>query len=79
MDAYRTVLDVSVWAKDDVLKCTERGQIELRYKEVVLHYEGGEVAQRSSGCPITGSVKGQLGWSSELLGLVEGVPDNGGE
>ena len=36
----------------------------MRCKEEVLHCEGGEaleqVAQRSSGCPITGSV--QLGW-----------------
>lgn len=77
MDAYRTVLGVSVWAWDDVLKCTERGQMELSQKEEILDYEGGEaleqMAQRSSGCPITGSVKGQVGWSSELLGLVEGV------
>lgn len=54
--------------------------MELRYKEEVLHYEGGEaleqMAQRSSGCPLTGSVKGWVGWNSELLGLVEGVPDN---
>lgn len=55
--------------------------MEIRYNEEVLHYEGGEaleqMAQTSSGCSITGSVKGQVEWNSELLGLLEGVPDNG--
>jgi len=37
--------------------------------EEILHHEGGEtlaqVAQRSCGCPLPGSVQGQVGWSSE--------------
>jgi len=43
--------------------------------------EGGEtleqVAQRSCGCPLPGSVQGQVGWSSEQSGLVEDVPAHG--
>jgi len=43
--------------------------------------EGGEaleqVAQRSCGCPLPGSVQGQVGWGCEQLALVEGVPAHG--
>ena len=43
--------------------------------------EGGEtleqVAQRSCGCPISGSVQGQVGWGFEQRGLVEVVPAHG--
>jgi len=46
-----------------------------------LYYGGGEVleqvAQRSCGCPIPGSVQGQAGWSFEQPSLVEAVPANG--
>jgi len=35
------------------------------------------VAQRSCGCPLPGSVQGQVGWSSEQPGLVEDVPAYG--
>ena len=42
---------------------------------------GGEalaqVAQRSCGCPLPGSVQGRVGWSSEQPGLVEGVAAHG--
>uniref|UniRef100_A0A8C0BVW1 Pyruvate dehydrogenase complex component X n=1 Tax=Buteo japonicus TaxID=224669 RepID=A0A8C0BVW1_9AVES len=42
-------------------------------KEDVLHCEGGEaleeVAQRGCGCPIPGSVQGQVGWGLEQPGL----------
>jgi len=31
-------------------------------------------AQSSCGCPLPGSVQGQVGWSSEQPGLVEDVP-----
>ena len=34
----------------------------------------GQVAQISCGCPIIGSVKGQVGWGFEQAGLVEGIP-----
>jgi len=44
-------------------------------------HESGEalaqVAQRSCGCPLPGSVQGQVGWSSEHSGLVEDVPVHG--
>ena len=47
----------------------------------ILHREGGDtlaqVAQRNCGCPLPGSVQGQVGWSSEQPGLVEGVPAHG--
>jgi len=33
-----------------------------------------QAAQRSCGCPITGSGGGQVGWGFEPPGLVEGVP-----
>jgi len=36
-----------------------------------------QVAQRSCGCPLPGSVQGQVGWSSEQRGVVEGVPAHG--
>ena len=53
----------------------------MRCKEEVLHCEGGEalaqVAQRGCGCPIPGSVQGQVGWGFEQAGLVEGVPAHG--
>ena len=53
----------------------------MRRKEEVLRYEGGEalaqVAQRGCGCPIPGSVQGQVGWGFEQPGLVEGVPAHG--
>jgi len=47
----------------------------------MLHREGGEtleqVAQRSYGCPLPGSVQGQVGWGFEQPGLVEDVPAHG--
>jgi len=46
-----------------------------------MNTEGGEalaqVAQRSCGCPLPGSVQGQVGWSSERPGLVEDGPAHG--
>jgi len=49
----------------------------MRYKEEILHSEGGEalaqVAQRGCGCPLPGRVQGQVGWGLEQPGLVEGV------
>ena len=55
----------------------------MRYEEEILPLEGGEtlaqVAQRSCGCPLPGSVQGQVGWSSEQPGLVEDVPAQGKE
>jgi len=41
----------------------------MRYKKVILYYEGGEtlaqVTQRSCVCPLPGSVQGQDGWGFE--------------
>ena len=54
---------------------TERGQIEIRYKEEILCGEAlAQVAQRSCGCPLPGRVQGQVGWGFGQPGLVEGVP-----
>jgi len=43
--------------------------------------EGGatleQIAQRSCGCPLPGSVQGQVGRSSEQPGLVADVPAHG--
>jgi len=35
------------------------------------------IDQRSCGCPLPGSVPGQIGWGFEQPGLVEGVPAHG--
>jgi len=47
----------------------------------ILYYEGGEaleqVAWRNCGCPLPGSVQGQVGRGLEETGLVEGVPARG--
>jgi len=47
-------------------------------EEHFLYYEGGDaqdqVAGRSCGCPISGTVQGQVGWSFEQPGLVEKCP-----
>ena len=46
-----------------------------------LHHEGGEalaqVAQRSCGCPLPGSVQGQVGRGIEQPGLEKEVPAHG--
>jgi len=46
-----------------------------------FYSEGGEalaqVAQRSCGCPLPGSVQGQVGWGFEQPGLVEGAHGRG--
>jgi len=53
----------------------------IRYWEQILHHEGGEaleqIAQRSCGCLLPGSVQGQAGWTSEQPDLVEDVPAHG--
>jgi len=53
---------------------------EGRFREV-LCYEHGEalerVAQRSCGCPLRGSVQGQVGRGFKQPGLVEDVPAHG--
>jgi len=53
----------------------------MSYKKEILYYESGEgldqVAQRSCGCPLPGSVQGQVGWGFEQPGLVEGVHVHG--
>ena len=50
----------------------------MRYKKEIHYCEGGkaldEVAQRSCGCPLPGSVQGQANWVFEQRGLAEGVP-----
>ncbi|CAM9222639.1 unnamed protein product, partial [Bubo scandiacus] len=55
--------------------------IYTRHKEEILSCEGGEtlaqVAQRSCGCPLPGSVQGQVGRGFDQCDLVEGVPAHG--
>jgi len=50
------------------------------FKEI-FYCEGGEaleqVAKRSCGCPLPGSVQSKVGWGCEKPGLVEGVPSRG--
>jgi len=48
----------------------------LLRKEVQV-YLVKSLAQRSCGCPLPGSVQGQVGWSSEQPGLVDYVPAHG--
>ncbi|GAB0180752.1 hypothetical protein GRJ2_000540500 [Grus japonensis] len=56
-----------------------RFRLDIRKK---FFTEGGEAleqaAQRGCGCPIPGSVQGQVGWVFGQRGLVEGVPAHGG-
>ena len=53
----------------------------MRYKEEILHYEGGEaleqVAKWSCGYPLPGTVQGQVGWGFEQPDLVEDVSAHG--
>ena len=53
-------------------------EVQVGDKEEVLPCEGAEAlaqgAQRSCGCPIPGSVQGQVGQGLEQLDLEEGVP-----
>ena len=50
----------------------------MRCQEEILYSESGEaleqVAQRSCGCPIPGSVQEQVGWGFEQPGLLGDVP-----
>jgi len=52
--------------------------VDAGYCSVRQTHEGDEalaqVAQRSCGCPLPGSVQGRVGWNSEHPGLVEDVP-----
>lgn len=49
-----------------------------QYVEEILCGEIGEALEqavpRSWGCPIPGSIQGDIGWDSEQLGLVKGAP-----
>ena len=53
----------------------------FRLKEEIFYCKGGnaleQVAQGSCGCPLPGSVQGQIAWGFEQLGLVEDVPARG--
>jgi len=59
----------------------KEGRFRLDRRKKFFYYEGGEalkqVAQRSCGCPLPGSVQGQAGWGFEQPDLVEGVPAHG--
>ena len=59
----------------------KRAQVQIRFQEEIIFYAGGEtlaqVAQKSCGCPLYGSLQGQVGWDFEQPGLVEGAPARG--
>jgi len=56
----------------------KEGRFRLDLRKKFFPCEGGEalaqVSQRSCGCPLPGSVQGQVGQGSEHPALVEGVP-----
>ena len=53
----------------------------MGHTEDIFYDEGGEtleqVAPRSCGCPVFGSVQGQAGWGFEQRDLVKDVPAHG--
>ena len=57
-----------------------KGRFRLDVKDKILYLEDGEAlawaAQRSYGCPISGSVQGQAGWGPGQPGLVEDSPSH---
>ena len=59
----------------------KEGRFRSRCKEEILYCEGGEtleqVAQISCGCPLPGSVQGQVGRGIDQPDVVEGVPAHG--
>ncbi|KAK4806794.1 hypothetical protein QYF61_005590 [Mycteria americana] len=59
----------------------KEGRFRLDIRKKFFYDEGGEtggqVVQRSCGCPIIGSVQGQVGWGFEPPDLVEDVPAHG--
>jgi len=56
-------------------------RLRLHIRKIFFYSEDGEtleqVTQRSSGCPIIGSVQGQVGWGLEQPDLVKDVPGHG--
>ena len=61
----------------------KEGRFRLDIRKKFFTVRGGETveqfAQRSCGCPLPGSVQGQVGRGFEQPGLVEGVPAHGRE
>ncbi|KAJ7404428.1 hypothetical protein WISP_145749 [Willisornis vidua] len=49
-------------------------KFHLDIRKKLFPVKVAQVAHRSCGCPISGSVQGQVGQGLEELGLVEGVP-----
>jgi len=50
-------------------------RLDIRKKSFTMRVE--QVAQRSCGCLIPGSVQGQVGWGFDQPGLVEGMLAHG--
>jgi len=69
--------------KDSDLKRTEKIHILFKYLRVLPRIAEVFLILCSSypnipcGCPLPGSVQGQVGWGFEQPGLVEGVPAHG--
>lgn len=59
----------------------KESRFRLAIRKKNIYSEDGEVlkqvAQRTYGCLVPEDVQGQITWSSELPGLVEGVSANG--
>ena len=77
MDNFPALRDIS---KALTLENVHQRQIKVLVNHF-LYCDGGEaleqVAQRSCGCPLPGSVQGQVGWGFGELDVVEGVPGHG--
>lgn len=60
---------------------TEREKVQVRYEEEIQYCEDSETLeqcfQRNCGCPMSGSVQGQVGWGPEQPGPVKSVPAHG--
>ena len=50
---------------------------EGRFRLEILYCEGGETCTSGCGCPLPGSVEGQVGWAFVQPNLVEAVPARG--
>lgn len=60
-------------AGQQAMASNSKGRFRLDTRKKIIAETDGTLQQRSCGCPISGSVQGQVGWGP---GLEEGVPAN---